>query len=85
MEAVIRRDERVLGDFLASLLTSFVSCENHPTPRVHNNLQRAGLDGGDLPYVIVVVKIHNLQYKNQFAMKKELTETVSQCDCVDVD
>ena len=64
MEAAIReRDERVLDDSLASLLTSLVSCEKHPAPRVHNNLQRAGLDGGDLSYVIVVVKINNLQHQ----------------------
>ena len=71
MEAENKRErgERVLDDFLASLLTSLVSCEKNPTSRVHNNLEGAGLDGGDFSYVIVVVKVHNLQYKNQFGTK----------------
>ena len=80
MEAEIRWDERVLGDFQASQLTSFVSCEKNPTPGVHNNLQGAGLDGGDLSYVIVVVKIHNLQQQKSVWDKK----TNRNCEIVSV-
>ena len=64
----------MLDDFLASLLTSLVSCEKNPTSRVHYNLQGAGLDGGDLSYVVIVVEINNLQTVKISEIQKKLSE-----------
>ena len=70
--AVLKLTRPRLDDKLVDQISDggcFVRCEKNPTPCVHNNLEGAGLDGGDFSYVIVVVKVHNLQYKNQFGTK----------------